>query len=116
MGTDVNPTTETPAAVVRARGLARSSSSSRAVQAQWRPLPVDHVEQARLGRALRLTTVGRKSGQERSVIIGYVEDGPNLVVLEMNGWNEGHPSRRLNLQAHPDAVVRLAGQRRARIG
>jgi F420H(2)-dependent quinone reductase len=42
--------------------------------------------------ALRLTTVGRKSGQERSVIIGYVEDDPNLVALAMNGWDEGHPS------------------------
>jgi F420H(2)-dependent quinone reductase len=60
--------------------------------------------------ALRLTTVGRKSGQERSVIIGYVEDGPNLVVLAMNGWDEGHPSWWLNLKAHPDALVRLAGQ------
>ena len=60
--------------------------------------------------ALRLTTVGRKSGQERNVIIGYVEDGPNLVVLAMNGWQEAHPSWWLNLEAHPDAVVRLAGQ------
>ncbi|MGZ4756705.1 MAG: nitroreductase/quinone reductase family protein, partial [Acidimicrobiia bacterium] len=34
--------------------------------------------------ALRLTTVGRKSGRERNVIVGYVEDGPNLVVLAMN--------------------------------
>ena len=25
--------------------------------------------------ALRLTTIGRKSGQDRSVIIGYIEDG-----------------------------------------
>src|ERR671918_1075620 len=61
--------------------------------------------------ALRLTTVGRKSGQERSVIVGYVEDGPNLVLLAMNGWDEGHPSWWLNLEAHPDAVVRLAGGR-----
>ena len=60
--------------------------------------------------ALRLTTVGRKSGQERSVIIGYLEDGPSFVVLAMNGWDEGHPSWWLNLEAHPDAVVRLAGQ------
>ena len=57
--------------------------------------------------ALRLTTVGRKSGQERSVILGYVEDGPNLVVLAMNGWDEGHPLWWRNLEAHPDAVVRL---------
>jgi deazaflavin-dependent oxidoreductase (nitroreductase family) len=60
--------------------------------------------------ALRLTTIGRRSGQERSVIIGYIEDGPNLVALAMNGWDEGHPSWWLNLEAHPDAVVRLARQ------
>ncbi len=60
--------------------------------------------------ALRLTTVGRKSGKERSVIIGYIEDGPNLAAIAMNGWDEGHPSWWLNLEAHPDAVVRLAGE------
>ena len=42
--------------------------------------------------ALRLTTTGRRSGQERSVIVGYAEDGPNLVGIAMNGWDEGHPS------------------------
>ena len=60
--------------------------------------------------ALRLTTIGRKSGQERSVIIGYLEDGPNLVAIAMNGWDEGHPAWWLNLEAHPDAVVRLPHQ------
>ena len=57
--------------------------------------------------ALRLTTIGRKSGQERSVIIGYVEDGPNLVALAMNGWDEGHPAWWRNLEAHPDAVIEV---------
>lgn len=60
--------------------------------------------------ALRLTTVGRRSGQERSVIVGYLEDGPNLVLLAMNGWDEGHPAWWLNLEAEPDAVVRLPDQ------
>ena len=60
--------------------------------------------------SLRLTTVGRKSGQERSVIIGYFEDGPNLVALAMNGWDEGRPAWWLNLEAHPDAVIRLADE------
>ena len=60
--------------------------------------------------ALHLTTIGRTSGQRRGVIIGYLEDGPNLITLAMNGWDEGHPCWWLNLQAHPDAVVRLAGQ------
>jgi deazaflavin-dependent oxidoreductase (nitroreductase family) len=61
--------------------------------------------------ALHLTVTGRKSGQPRSVILGYLEDAANLVVLAMNGWDEGHPAWWLNLEAHPDAVVRLAGQR-----
>jgi F420H(2)-dependent quinone reductase len=60
--------------------------------------------------ALRLTTTGRTSGQAREVIIGYVEDGPDLVALAMNGWEDGDPSWWRNLQAHPDAVVRLAGR------
>lgn len=60
--------------------------------------------------ALHLTTIGRKSGKERSVIVGYLEDGPNLVTLAMNGGEEGHPAWWLNLDAHPDAVVRLARQ------
>ena len=58
--------------------------------------------------ALRLTAVGRTSGQPRSVILGYLEDGPALVALAMNGWDEGHPSWWLNLEANPDAVVQLA--------
>ena len=64
--------------------------------------------------ALHLTTIGRRSGKERVVIIAYLEDGPNLVALAMNGWDEGHSSWWLNLEAHPDAVVRLADQLRAR--
>jgi deazaflavin-dependent oxidoreductase (nitroreductase family) len=64
--------------------------------------------------ALRLTTIGRKSGHERSVIIGYLEDGPNLISIAMNGWDEGHRSWWLNLEAHADAVVRLTGQHQRR--
>lgn len=61
--------------------------------------------------ALHLTTVGRKSGQVRKVIVGYLEDGPNLVLLAMNGWDEGHPAWWLNLKAHPEAVVRIANEK-----
>lgn len=60
--------------------------------------------------ALRLTATGRKSGQERSVILSYFEYGGNLVALAMNGWEEGHPAWWRNLEAQPDAVVRLAGK------
>lgn len=56
---------------------------------------------------MRLTTVGRKTGQERQAILGYFEDGPNLVTLAMNGWAEPEPAWWLNLQARPDATVEL---------
>ena len=42
------------------------------------------------------------------MILGYFEDGPNLVTLAMNGWAEDEPVWWLNLQAHPDASVDLA--------
>ena len=60
--------------------------------------------------AMHLTTIGRKSGRQRSVIIGYIEDGSAPVVLAMNGWDEGQPAWWLNLEAHPDAIIRLKGQ------
>jgi len=67
--------------------------------------------------ALRLTTRGRRSGELRSVIVGYYEDGPNLVSMAMNGWGAAEPAWWLNLQAHPEATVELAGGiRRAVVG
>jgi len=59
--------------------------------------------------ALRLTTIGRRTGRERSVILGYFEQGTSLVTLAMNGWGEGEPAWWLNLQAHTDVRVDLAG-------
>lgn len=68
----------------------------------WRPKP------GRWG-TLRLTTIGRRSGEERSVILGYFEDGPNVVTMAMNGWSEGEPAWWLNLQAYPEARVEITG-------
>ncbi len=56
---------------------------------------------------MRVTTVGRRSGEPRSVILAYLEDGPDLVTLAMNGWGEGEPAWWLNLMANPRATVRL---------
>jgi deazaflavin-dependent oxidoreductase (nitroreductase family) len=66
---------------------------------------------ARPGRwgALRLTTTGRRSGEPRRVIVGYYEDGGNLVSMAMNGWGAAEPAWWLNLQADPHAVVELSG-------
>ncbi len=56
---------------------------------------------------LRLRTVGRRSGREREAILGYFEDGPDLVTMAMNGGASLDPAWWINLQANPDATVDL---------
>jgi deazaflavin-dependent oxidoreductase (nitroreductase family) len=68
----------------------------------WRPKPGGWG-------ALRLSTTGRRTGRTRQVVVGYVEDGRNLVTMAMNGWGAAEPAWWLNLQAHPDAIVQTRG-------
>ena len=56
---------------------------------------------------LRLHTVGRQTGKERVAILGYIEDGPNVIIPAMNGWADPEPAWWLNLQAKPDAEIEL---------
>ncbi|WP_338040888.1 nitroreductase family deazaflavin-dependent oxidoreductase [Nocardiopsis baichengensis] len=62
---------------------------------------------------MRLTTIGRRTGRPRSVILAYFHDGPDLVALAMNGWGAPEPAWWLNLQATPVATAQLADGRRA---
>lgn len=55
----------------------------------------------------QLTTTGRRTGEPRSVMIGYYEDGNDLVTMAMNGWGAGEPAWWLNLQAEPNATLTL---------
>ena len=55
------------------------------------------------------TLLGGGPASIASVMVGYIEDGPNLVTMAMNGWGEGEPAWWLNLQAHPESRVDLAG-------
>ena len=73
------------------------------------------LRRAKNGRwgMMRLSTTGRRSGQERSVILGYFEDGPNVVTMAMNGWADGEPAWWLNVQACPDVTIDLADGRRS---
>jgi F420H(2)-dependent quinone reductase len=87
------------------RWIVRASRGRRGL---WRPRP------GKWG-ALRLTTTGRRSGEPRSVIVGYYEDGTNLISMAMNGWGSAEPAWWLNLQAHPEAVVELAGRIRREV-
>ena len=64
----------------------------------WRPKP------GRWG-TLRLTTTGRRSGRPRQVVLGYFEDGRNLVTMAMNGWDPAEPAWWLNLQDDPIATA-----------
>jgi deazaflavin-dependent oxidoreductase (nitroreductase family) len=71
----------------------------------WHPKP------GRWG-TMRVTTIGRRTGKPHAVILGYFEDGPNLVTMAMNGWGDGEPAWWLNLQVHPDVTVDLVGDTR----
>ena len=46
-------------------------------------------------------------------MLGYFEDGQNLVTLAMNGWADGDPAWWLNLQDQPVAMVQLRDGPRA---
>ena len=72
----------------------------------WRPKPGGWG-------TLWLTTTGRRSGVPRQVVIGYFEDGRNLVTMAMNGWGPADPAWWLNLQDHPDAIAQTRDGARA---
>jgi F420H(2)-dependent quinone reductase len=42
---------------------------------------------------LRLTTTGRRTHQDRSVILGYLVDGPNLITLATRATGRSRPVR-----------------------
>jgi deazaflavin-dependent oxidoreductase (nitroreductase family) len=49
-------------------------------------------------------------------VLGYIEDGDDLVTLAMNGWAPDEPAWWLNLQSHPEATIELKGETRAVVG
>jgi deazaflavin-dependent oxidoreductase (nitroreductase family) len=62
-------------------------------------------------QALILTTVGRKSGEERKSALIYAEhDGKQLIVASKGGAPEP-PAWYLNLQAQPEVTVQVKGDR-----
>lgn len=59
---------------------------------------------------LELTTTGRKTGRDRSVMLtSPVQDGTTLVVVASRGGDDNPPAWLLNLQDDPDVGVRLGG-------
>ncbi len=49
-------------------------------------------------------------------MLGYFEDGPNLVTMAMNGWGPAEPAWWLNMQATPEVSVELVDGPRQFVG
>jgi deazaflavin-dependent oxidoreductase (nitroreductase family) len=70
--------------------------------------------------SLELTTIGRKSGKPRSVMLtSPVQEGDTYVIVASRGGDDTHPAWFLNLRDNPAVEVQVAGkpkqQMRARI-
>jgi deazaflavin-dependent oxidoreductase (nitroreductase family) len=62
---------------------------------------------------LELTTIGRKSGRPRSVMLpSPVQEGERWVVVASRGGNDHHPAWFLNLRDRPDVEVSRKGKPR----
>jgi len=56
---------------------------------------------------LLLTTIGRKSGVERTVALVFLQDGENLVVVGSLAGYDQHPAWCLNIEANSKCWVQL---------
>jgi deazaflavin-dependent oxidoreductase (nitroreductase family) len=63
------------------------------------------------GRNLLLTTIGRKSGEQRTTALIYITDAERWVVVASNGGSDRPPSWLLNLQANPEVTVQVGRNR-----
>ena len=65
---------------------------------------------------IELVTIGRRSGKERSTMLAVpIVDGDRLVLVASFGGDDRHPAWYLNLQAHPEVRVTIAGSTRTMI-
>ena len=63
---------------------------------------------------LELTTIGRKSGQPRSVMLtSPVQEGSTIVIVASRGGDDQNPAWFLNLRDNPDVEVTMKGEKRA---
>lgn len=67
----------------------------------------------RFGKAeiLLLTTKGRKSGQARTIPLQYFRNGDDFVLVPSNAGDDHHPGWWLNLQANPNGVLQIGGDK-----
>jgi deazaflavin-dependent oxidoreductase (nitroreductase family) len=60
--------------------------------------------------ALILTTRGRRTGRERTLVLRYFPDGDAMIVAAANDGGDRHPGWYHNLQAEPRARVEVNGR------
>jgi deazaflavin-dependent oxidoreductase (nitroreductase family) len=60
--------------------------------------------------ALLLTTRGRRSGRERTVVLQFFPDGDGMIVAAANDGGASHPGWYFNLTANPAARVEVMGR------
>jgi deazaflavin-dependent oxidoreductase (nitroreductase family) len=64
---------------------------------------------------LELTTIGRKSGQPRAVMLtSPLQEGDTYVVVASRGGDDHHPAWFLNLRDNPEVEVSLKGEPKRR--
>jgi F420H(2)-dependent quinone reductase len=89
----------------------------------WRAFTVSHavayrLSGGRVGRrigeapVLLLEHLGRRSGRWHTSPLLYMRDGDDLVVVASAGGSPRDPQWWLNLEAYPQARVRIGGRRR----
>jgi deazaflavin-dependent oxidoreductase (nitroreductase family) len=62
---------------------------------------------------LELTTIGRKSGQPRTVMLTTpLQEGDTIVVVGSRGGDPVHPAWVHNIRDNPDVEVKMHGSRR----
>jgi deazaflavin-dependent oxidoreductase (nitroreductase family) len=65
---------------------------------------------------VELTTMGRKSGQPRTVMLtSPVQEGATIVVVASRGGDDQHPAWFLNLRDKPEVEVSLKGKPKQRM-
>jgi len=58
-------------------------------------------------QVLLLTTIGRKTGRERTIPLGYFMDNGNYIITASNAGRDTHPAWFYNLRANPHVRIEI---------